>query len=69
MNIVPDSERIVGQKYLEKCGHYHAWDPRSWQEREDEIVSALSQEIADQIDAEILEELLDLAHKQPTITK
>lgn len=64
LDFVPHEKRVPGEKYLEKCGHYHVWDPKlaDWS-LEDEVMKVMAEEIAREIDAEILEELLALANK------
>lgn len=59
--LVPEEERIPGKMYLCRCGHEHVHDPRTWQEKQNAIISEISKQIADDIDAEILKELLKAA--------
>lgn len=62
MGWVPHDQRIPGEKYLETCGHYHTWTPRT-ESIEDEMLRVMSDQIAREIDAEILDELLALSKK------
>jgi hypothetical protein len=57
--IVPKEDRIAGQKYLEKCGHYHTWNPKpdGWS-LEGELMGKLAKKMSDEIDQDILGKLL-----------
>lgn len=64
MNVVPEAERVVGQSYMENCGHYHVWNPKpeGWC-LQDEVMKMMADEIAKELDNEILEQLLNHAKK------
>jgi len=57
---VPHEERVPGKSYLETCGHYHVWDPKpeGWT-LEGALLEEMSKAIAEEIDREILERMLN----------
>ena len=55
---IPHEERVEGQSYLEGCGHYHVWKKPSGRDFMDEVADILAQEIANEIDREILDEMM-----------
>lgn len=61
--VLPIEQRVEGQSYLENCGHHHIWrNPTS--SLESDLVKIMATAIADEIDAQILEELWSLGAQQ-----
>ena len=57
IGIVPIKDRVIGESYLNTCGHYHVHeDPNK--NLEDELLAIMSNKITEEIDAEILGMLL-----------
>lgn len=62
-SFVPDSEKIVGQKYLETCGHYHTYYGPTPDDLETHFANLMAEEIAAEIDREIYESLKSVIKK------